>query len=551
MMISLLTSLLVVGVSASSPGVEFVGVGYNLLTANPDGGDSTLGGVDPGLLYTRKVFNIAPGNNPPEVVVEKRHSCVHIQENHVFYGSKSYQDKLGLDVKSSGGVNAAVAKFAFSLSGRYQHAREETNQKHEVFLDNQNVCNLGRARYADELVQSLGFSVSRNFAAAGCRLPSVYNETKYMSFIDQWGTHVTMEVELGSKQIKRYKSTLSQFVEHVRKQGGADISLGGSYMGYGASLAVNFEKFKGSDSYKLQFGDFQYTLEAGTPELPEPIGVKIVTIDTAFNSKYWQKMDDFMSGHQCGDGLDTMALSRRQANVAKALQGYAAYKMAQGPTDPQLIIPVTWPQGTYGLMKAKTGCPGGRVTWHEGWRYEDFEDVMTHNHVSGQLHLAGSFGNNIRFDFCMKGDVKSTEFDMMWPAGDYCVMKYGTCPSDFQEGWIYWNDERHNNKNMAGGALPDGVYNDNTRIAYCCRDDGLPIHEIALPSSKPFFLLKYNRGCQRVTGMSLTEEYVQTDTEDIWGDDSLGGSHPYIDGGKNPRMHYCYYAPKAKVSLIG
>lgn len=33
-----------------------------------------------------------------------------------------------------------------------------------------------------------------------------------------------------------------------------------------------------------------------------------------------------------------------------------------------------WPQGTYGLMEAASGCPAPTVTWYQGWRLQDTED---------------------------------------------------------------------------------------------------------------------------------------------------------------------------------
>lgn len=39
----------------------------------------------------------------------------------------------------------------------------------------------------------------------------------------------------------------------------------------------------------------------------------------------------------------------------------------------------------------------------------------------------------------------------------------------FNSGSIYWDDEDTSTDNAHGGALPDGSYNDDTRIDYCCR----------------------------------------------------------------------------------
>ena len=96
----------------SPKGLHFVGVGYNLLEGNPEGGDVSNGGVDPGLLFTRKVFKLTWEENkvsldkkyvvPDQVSFAPRQSCVKTNKKEVFSGSKSYQEKLSVDVQSSG-----------------------------------------------------------------------------------------------------------------------------------------------------------------------------------------------------------------------------------------------------------------------------------------------------------------------------------------------------------------------------------------------------------------------------------------------------------------
>ena len=97
---------------ATAKGLRFIGVGYNILKGNPDGGELSLGGVDPGLLSTRKIFKLTWDTNktsvdglyrvPDQVVFVHRSSCVNTTTNKVFSGAKSYQDKLKVDVKASG-----------------------------------------------------------------------------------------------------------------------------------------------------------------------------------------------------------------------------------------------------------------------------------------------------------------------------------------------------------------------------------------------------------------------------------------------------------------
>ena len=111
----------------SPKGLHFVGVGYNLLEGNPEGGDVSNGGVDPGLLFTRKVFKLTWEENkvsldkkyvvPDQVSFAPRQSCVKTNKKEVFSGSKSYQEKLSVDVQSSGKAKKILfCKPDFSLT---------------------------------------------------------------------------------------------------------------------------------------------------------------------------------------------------------------------------------------------------------------------------------------------------------------------------------------------------------------------------------------------------------------------------------------------------
>ena len=44
-----------------------------------------------------------------------------------------------------------------------------------------------------------------------------------------------------------------------------------------------------------------------------------------------------------------------------------------------------WPNGTYGLLKPASGCPGGGVSWMEGARTFDTEDSDAHNYFSDNV----------------------------------------------------------------------------------------------------------------------------------------------------------------------
>ncbi|XP_033637863.1 uncharacterized protein LOC117298654 [Asterias rubens] len=117
-------------------------------------------------------------------------------------------------------------------------------------------------------------------------------------------------------------------------------------------------------------------------------------------------------------------------------------------------------------------------------------------------------------------------------------------------GFIFWDDEDNNNLNEVQGIVPSGVYDQDTRIDYCCMTDGDVSQPISLPTQNPFYLFPYNsEQCQAVQGMNATQEYFRWDEQDrpISIPVKSGGSHPYLTVETTPAsprdniIHYCYY----------
>lgn len=52
------------------------------------------------------------------------------------------------------------------------------------------------------------------------------------------------------------------------------------------------------------------------------------------------------------------------------------------------------------------------------------------------------------------------------------------------------------------GNLPDGTYDRNTKIFFCCRNDGSASDPIQLPNNTPFHLVKWGDACQSVSAYS-------------------------------------------------
>ena len=130
-------------------------------------------------------------------------------------------------------------------------------------------------------------------------------------------------------------------------------------------------------------------------------------------------------------------------------------------------------------------------------------------------------------------------------AGQYCVYQKGQCPKGLKSGYVFWDDDNFRNQNDRGGTLPDGKYDMNTKIYFCCKTDGDKDDPILLPSKYPFFLLAYNAAkCQMVKWAIGTVEWIYYDTED-WSNADYGvEAYPYEAGKKHPTIYYCYYRGK-------
>ena len=72
----------------------------------------------------------------------------------------------------------------------YHSVEKQTKGSEKVFYDFKKVCNRGEVRYQlDSAHQNIpGFTVTDDFAAAVCGLSEEYEQSKYLYFIERWGT---------------------------------------------------------------------------------------------------------------------------------------------------------------------------------------------------------------------------------------------------------------------------------------------------------------------------------------------------------------------------
>ena len=59
--------------------------------------------------------------------------------------------------------------------------------------------------------------------------------------------------------------------------------------------------------------------------------------------------------------------------------------------------------------------------------------------------------------------------------------------------------------------LKENNYDENTVINFCCRsDNGSPKNPMWMPTETSFVLYRYNKECQKVTGMIVVEDYIHS-----------------------------------------
>ncbi|XP_022783076.1 uncharacterized protein LOC111323895 isoform X2 [Stylophora pistillata] len=208
---------------------------------------------------------------------------------------------------------------------------------------------------------------------------------------------------------------------------------------------------------------------------------------------------------------------------------------------------VLWPAGSYGIPKPVSGCPlTTGFQWEKGWRAHDTNGVSSNNSRSHDFHLDAKVDESkVQRSFCIKTSTIDDHNRPNWPQGRYCIYKKGTCPANFKEGYVYWDDDDSNkNKNKRSGTLPDGTFNENTRIEFCCRSDGEKDTPILLPSDSPFFLLAYKSDkCQMVKWAIARAEWIYYDTQNNNNMDGRGGGFPYDarEREQHQKIYYCYY----------
>ena len=542
--------------------VNYLGVGYNLIDGNPEGVPSN-GNVDPGLKSTHRMLKLTylTGRRthddkimiPDQASFTPRLSCSSQVQTSSYHGAKGYQRKLQVSVKTSVSGNYGLFGFSFTASAMFNNFKKGSSKSTNINTEERRVCNRGMARYLLENagLKNSNVKLEEGFVADIKRLPARFDRRRYGQFLDRWGTHVVDEVTVGSIHTKVTSITKQEAFKYALRHSNVGLSVSGRYGGTTGSVAVNVDRLTQDQSFQRSFSSKSHEFSKGSTitfrngkwvlprikSFPEPIQIKIVTIDKIMNSRF----------------TSDAGVHIRLKNMQKALREYHIYRSLHKLNNDGIVrLPVAWPKGTYGLVRTRSskstnGCPSGNnALFKTGYRIQDTENSNPKNRWSRSFYLyGGKTKSYFYWEFCIKVSNNKNTIDHKWPRGKYCIFQAGgSCPKGFRGGAIYWDDENHRNGNKHGGTLPDGHYTANTLMYFCCRNDGSTATPIILPTNRPFILMPTQRGrlCQSVFGMKVSRQWFHWDDENRRNRSYRRGFHPYDVGGKHDHtLVFCYY----------
>ncbi|KAJ7389169.1 E3 ubiquitin-protein ligase mib2 [Desmophyllum pertusum] len=82
-----------------------------------------------------------------------------------------------------------------------------------------------------------------------------------------------------------------------------------------------------------------------------------------------------------------------------------------------------------------------------GYRYHENE-IVTVGRIRTILAGKKSIWTNTQ-SFCIKTRERGTDYDLIGSPGQYCILKKGDCPKDFNKGSIRWDDENSDNQQLS------------------------------------------------------------------------------------------------------
>jgi len=525
----------------------FVGVGYHVLRTAIDPDVPGSGGPEAGLLPTRvifeKTFNEGKTDLFQELTIADQLEYAPLQKcaasSSCVFDEESFEESRSKIIAVSdfeANIDVPFLKLAASASYDSKGEDKAEGLDKSVIYEDMEMCETESSRYVLSLAGPKKFPLNEAYANSLCMLPTEFNDetsSLFEYFLDHWGTHVTITVKAGFKRIDRSVTTEKEMMTFAMSNTEASLGAQGTISSQDGKILFDMEKASKNEDIKKHSTEQKDAVCYGNEEHPAILEVQSESISITLRPEFWQE-------ESCMP-LEDVPL--KHAALTEALNYYPMMKdIRLHEADRMKTVPLRWPSGIYGFTKPNSGCPiAPDFKWAEGSRTHD---TGNSNKVDPDSHFGGEQSNNvIESHFCMKTVETPTAFP--WPNGKYCLYKKGnSCPPNFEEGWVYWDE--YGNNNAVEGEVPEGTYGKNTNMSFCCRDDGFASNDLYLPTDKPFYLFPTTHACQAVSGMNYKMEYIQWDDDDWFNDNDRDGALPYMEGkhdNSNTKMYFCYYYP--------
>ncbi|XP_022328869.2 uncharacterized protein LOC111127870 [Crassostrea virginica] len=196
-----------------------------------------------------------------------------------------------------------------------------------------------------------------------------------------------------------------------------------------------------------------------------------------------------------------------------------------------------WPSTAFTLLQSSSGCPkgfeSGQVVEHS--YYSSISTFINDSALT-------SSGESLHYHFCTKPQTTPIGSQAEWGPGSYCILRAGGfCPNGFKDGMISMVDSQP--PSGLSGVLPDGTFDTNLVLQFCCRNDGFTRNPLLLPNKEPFILYKNHNTCQKVEDMSFEEGTFYAGTK--YNAPTTSGHIPQISisSSKKVTFYTCYYYP--------
>lgn len=198
LILSLCIALSAISQAQKHTNIDYLAFGYDIYRGNPH---SSSSGVDPGFKF-EKIFDLTYNNGmkssdgawdvPDSVTMARTDACtLNFQSSDVSTMS-SYQKSLEVEVTVSGGV-AEIATFKASTD--YKSMEKSTTTTSDKHIYSAAVCDVYRAKMSAYNPPKL----HPEFIYALKTLPTNYDESAYLRFLKNFGTHALLEINMGAR----------------------------------------------------------------------------------------------------------------------------------------------------------------------------------------------------------------------------------------------------------------------------------------------------------------------------------------------------------------